>query len=509
MGVTGQRTIERGLKLGARPEFELPDLRGELNGGATVGDPEQLCLEAVYFDTADLRLLRRGVTVRFRRGEEPDEVWTAELPDEVPAPGLAGREISISGGPAKLPPLLEDLVRGWALGAALAPVAEFRTLRRRTTLRRADGHRLAVVHDDEVSIVQPPQSAARFRELELELVDGVSPVLLTALGRRMRSAGAQPVDQTPRLVRALGPSTLAPWDLAAPVLGDFPTAAELIQAALVGSAASLVDHLAAVVLDEDVEGVHQARVAIRRLRSDLRTARALLDHGLVRALRRELDWLMGQLGEVRDLDVLLARLRSDVCSLDRADRVGAQAVLAQAEQDRRDAYHRLRAALRTPRCAALLEHMTGLVAAPPFRSGDARRPAEEILPGLVRRPLRELRREVRRQGPTPDDPGLHQVRIAVKRARYAAELAAPAVGRKARRAARRLARVQNVLGEHNDACVEGLRLRDLGARTDGSGAWAAGLLGGLALARATECRERFPDAWARAAADRHWRWTRG
>jgi CHAD domain-containing protein len=146
---------------------------------------------------------------------------------------------------------------------------------------------------------------------------------------------------------------------------------------------------------------------------------------------------------------------------------------------------------------------------PPFRSRDARRPASEVLPRLVRRPLKELGREVHRQGPTPDDQGLHRVRIGVKRVRYAAELAVPAAGKKASKAARRLARVQDLLGEHNDACVAGVRLRDLGSRTESDGAWAAGLFGGLQLARAAECRERFPDVWAQAAAGKRWRWTKG
>lgn len=499
-----QATIERELKLGVWPGFELPDLHGAVNGAAASG-PEEWRLEAVYFDTADLRLLRRGVTVRFRRGEEPTEVWTAKLPDQAPAVGLSRREISIPAGPNSMPALLEDLVRGWALGAPLVPVARLRTLRHRTTLRRRNGEAIAVVDDDEVSILQRSRVAARFRELELELVNGASPKLLERLAERMRSAGAQPVDQMPKLVRALGPSALAPWDLAAARVNGRPTAGELITSALVASAASLVDHLAAVVLDEDLEGVHQARVGIRRLRSDLKTARSLLDYRLARPLRRELDWLMDHLGEVRDLDVLLARLENDIHVLDVVDRGGAESVVAQALTDRAAAYERLRSALRTPRCAALLEETARIAAAPPFKSRDANRPAAVVLPQLVGSPLRDLLREVKKRGKTPDDEGLHRLRIEVKRVRYAAELAAPAVGKKARRAARALATVQEVLGEHNDACVAGAQLRDLGQRTDDGGAWAAGLFGGLQLARAAERRARFPSVWAEAAAGNRWR----
>ena len=505
--MTVEATVEHEVKLGVWPGFELPDLHGMLNG-ATASPPTQYRLEAVYFDTADLRLLRRGVTLRFRRGEEPGDVWTAKLPEEMPALGMSRREVTVCGGSGNMPAVLEDLVRGWALGATLVPVARLRTLRHRTTVVRPDGRAMAVVDDDEVSILQRSRVAARFRELELELVDGASPKLLKRMARRMRSAGAQPVDQIPKLVRALGPAALAPWDLVQPSLVARPTAADLIRSRLIGSAASLIDHLAAVVLDEDLEGIHQARVAIRRLRSDLRTARPLLHSAGIGPLRREFDWLMGHLGEVRDLDVMLVRLRSDIQALDRRDRAGAQAVLDQAMEDRGMAYERLRGELRTPRCTALLEETARVAASPPFKRLAERRPAAKLLPGLVRKPLRDLRREVERQGASPDEEGLHRVRIRVKRARYAAELAAPAVGKKARRAARRLAKVQDVLGEHNDARTAEARLRTLGERTGATGAWAAGLLGGLQLAAAAESRERFGPAWAEAATDKRWRWTK-
>ncbi len=505
--VIQQETVEHEVKLGVWPGFVLPDLRGALDG-AVADVPTERRLEAVYFDTPDLRLLRRGVTLRFRRGEQPRGVWTAKLPEDAPEVGLSRREVSVPAGPGSVPTLLEDLVRGWALGAPLAPVARLRTLRSRTTLRSPGGEPLAFVDDDEVSILQRSRVAARFRELELELADGAPSKLLARLAGRMRAAGAQPVDQMPKVVRALGPPALAPWDLAPPKLGPHPTAAELITAGLVASAARLVDHLAIVVLDEDPEGTHQARVGIRRLRSDLRTARSLLDLDVVEPLRGELQWLMGHLGEVRDLDVLLGRLRADLGSLDSVDRERAATVLGAVADDRAAAYERLRAALRTPRCAALLQETAHVAAAPPFTRQRAQRPASKVVPGLVRKPLRNLRREVKKLGPTPDDEGLHRLRIKLKRVRYAAELAAPVAGEKANRAARGLARVQDVLGDHHDACTARERLQALGGRTGPSGAWAAGLLGGLQLAHAAEYRERFSLVWADAAAPKRWRWTK-
>jgi CHAD domain-containing protein len=505
--VTAEGTVEREVKLGVWPGFVLPDLRGTFDG-AIAGGPRKRCLEAVYFDTSDLRLLRRGVTLRFRRGEEPQELWTVKLPVHAPPVGLSRREISVPSGPSSIPMQLEDVVRGWALGDALVPVARLATVRNRTTLSGPDGAPVAEIDDDEVSILQGSRVAARFRELEVELADGAPPKLLHRLTSRLRAAGAHPVDQIPKVVRALGPSALAPWDLAPPKHGARPTAAEVITAALVASAARLIDHIAIVVLDEDLEGVHQARVGIRRLRSDLWTARSLTDRGVVRPLRRELRWLMGQFGDVRDLDVLLERLHRDLALLDQHARGGAEDVLAEAAKDRAAAYQRLREALRTQRCGDLLRETVRVVAAPPFTGRAARDPASEEVPKLVKKPLRDLRRDARKLGPSPDDESLHRLRIDAKRVRYAAELAAPVAGKQARRAARGLAQVQDVLGDHHDAIAAAVRLRALGARTGPAGVWAAGLLAGLALARAAENRDRFRSVWADAAAPEHWRWVK-
>jgi CHAD domain-containing protein len=503
--VSTEGTVEREVKLGVWPGFALPDLRGTFDG-AVAGTPQERRLEAVYFDTPGLRLLRRGVTLRFRRGEEPQELWTVKLPVQAPAVGLSRREISVPSGSSSIPLQLEDLVRGWALGDALVPVARLRTVRNRTILRGHNRAPLAEIDDDEVSILQGSRVAARFRELEVELTDGAPPKLLDRVASQLRAAGAQPVDQIPKVVRALGPSALAPWDLAAPKLGTRPTAAELITSGLIASAARLVDHIAIVVLDEDVEGVHQARVGIRRLRSDLWTAQSLLDHDVVRSLRRELRWLMGHFGEVRDLDVLLERLPKDLGLLDQYARGGAEDVLAEAAKDRAAAYEALRGALRTQRCGELLGETARIATAPPFKGRAAQNPAAEVVPKLVKKPLQDLRRDAKKLGPTPDDESLHRLRIDAKRVRYAAELAAPVVGKKARQAARALAQVQDVLGDHHDAIAAALRLRALGPRTGPAGAWAAGLLAGLALARAAEDRDRFQSVWEHAAAPEHWRW---
>jgi hypothetical protein len=88
--MTGSRPgTERELKLGVWPEFEPPDLESVVKRGE-MGPQVERRLDAVYFDTSDLRLLRRGVTLRFRRGEDAGPLWTVKLPEEAPALGWLG-----------------------------------------------------------------------------------------------------------------------------------------------------------------------------------------------------------------------------------------------------------------------------------------------------------------------------------------------------------------------------------------------------------------------------------
>jgi CHAD domain-containing protein len=230
----------------------------------------------------------------------------------------------------------------------------------------------------------------------------------------------------------------------------------------------------------------------------------------VSPLRAELKWLGGEeLGEVRDLDVLLERLRLDAQELDAADRPGAEQVLAGFEERRQAAYERLRAALRSPRCADLLEKTVRVVTAPPFASKRARRKAAGVVPKLVRKPLRRLVRDASRLDDEPSDAALHRIRIDVKRVRYATDLAVPVAGTQARRSARALARVQDVLGDHHDAITALARLRDLALGAPPETALAAGVLGGLQIARAADRRARFPAVFEGATSKRRWRWIDG
>lgn len=274
-----------------------------------------------------------------------------------------------------------------------------------------------------------------------------------------------------------------------------------------------------------IEAVHQMRVATRRLRSDLRTFRIALDPQWAASLRAELGWLADLLGAARDADVLSQRLAecSQELALENArgaahagttpapgDGQGAAAVMAALAEQRTSAHALLLRALGSDRHQALLERLAQAAQAPALRSsGEAGRPAAETLPPLVLRAWHALEKRVDSLADPPSDDELHGVRISAKRCRYAAEACTPWLGKPTARLGRAAKKLQDVLGELNDAVVAERWLREWasGARSSPADATAAAApalersraaaneLAAFEHAAARRARSRWPKAW--------------
>ena len=271
---------EREVKLTPVPGFRLPAL-ADVVVGVSAHPDEILDLQAQYYDTADLRLARSGASLRFR---EP-EGWTVKLPAPGDGPLLVRGEHTFAGGPERPPAAAVDLVRAWVRTATVHPVARLKTRRRRIELTDAGGKKVAEVVDDEVSVLDEGRITGRFRELEVELGESAPIELADALVARLQRAGAGAPEPTPKIVRALGPRAAGPPDVVSITdLTPQSAARDVVHAAISASVLRLLRHDPGVRLGDDPEQVHQARVATRRLRSDLRTFRSLLvpewDEGL-------------------------------------------------------------------------------------------------------------------------------------------------------------------------------------------------------------------------------------
>src|SRR5581483_9529966 len=136
--------LEEERKYEVDPRFAVPDLRAALPAGGQVVSLAPAALRATYYDTADRRLARAGVSLRYRRGDaskvaghgpeggSPPLPWTVKLPTETTG---VRHEISRPGKPSTIPEELVELVTVYTRGAALEPAAELRTSRRVHELR--------------------------------------------------------------------------------------------------------------------------------------------------------------------------------------------------------------------------------------------------------------------------------------------------------------------------------------------------------------------------------------
>ncbi len=119
-----------------------------------------------------------------------------------------------------------------------------------------------------------------------------------------------------------------------------------------------------------------------------------------------------------------------------------------------------------------------------------------MLPKLVRRPWRKLRRSVRLAGAHPTDNQLHQIRIRAKRLRYTAEAAAPVVGKPARRMAAAVEALQTVLGDHHDAVTAEDWFRREAATGSPAVAFSAGQLVAIQRHRQDRLRRQWRGVWS-------------
>ncbi len=277
-----------------------------------------------------------------------------------------------------------------------------------------------------------------------------------------------------------GERALALQPLAGLERADLPD--DELQAVLREQLAELKAREGGVRLGADPEELHKFRVATRRIRSLLRSTREwIADSERSERLRSELRWLASLLGEVRDRDVLIEYLMDELRTLDGAP---FGAVLELLDGERELARRELVLALDSPRYRALLKDLER----PPALEEGA------TLEEAARREYARVRKAMTALGKRPPDDDLHEARIRVKRARYAAEAAGSGA-----RFVDRAKELQDVLGEHQDAVVAEERVRALLEQVRGAGrtSFAAGRLVERQAARRAASRGAWPGAWRR------------
>ncbi len=500
------REVER--KLTVDVGWSLPPL-DTVKGVERVEEAPPIELDAVYFDTADLRLAIRGVTLRRRTGGS-DAGWHLKLP----APGGARTEVRrpLADSDDVPPDSLAELVVGLARGAPLALAGRIWTTRHTRTVYGTDGAAQVEVADDHVvgQALGDEPSEERWREIEVELL-GDDESMLQQVVDLLLEAGARPAESASKLARVLGADVLARHavDLTLPV---DPTAGEV-------ATAYLREHVGALtawdpeVRRDTYDSVHKARVAARRLRSALRIYRPLLDRAVTDPIRDELQWLGTVLGKARDLEVMKERL------LGRLDQQPPELVIGPVREritvelggGYADAHRAAVEEMSGERYLNLLTELDTLAADPPLVE-LAQEPAGTVLPELARRSWKRIRSFAEaaenESDPEQRDLALHEVRKAAKMARYAGESMQPVYGDDATAFAAAMESVQEVLGTHQDGVVTRGALREMGVRAQSAGenAFTYGLLAGIEEAQADQAMATYADTWRRASRKRLRSW---
>lgn len=509
--VTAMRETER--KYEATDAVEFPD-PARLTGLDTGSGAQEQQLEAVYFDTADLRLARVGITLRCREGGS-DPGWHLKLPVGADSRSADSRDelrvpLGRSGG--KPPTQLLALTRVYTRGAAVAPVAQLSTRRRRWLLADPDGQALAELVEDQVSAhtMGEQTRAVSWREVEVELAEHGQVELLDRIERQLLAVGVQRSGHGSKLARLLAEElSAAP---AAPKPAAAFSAGDVVLAYLAKQAEQLRRYDSLVRRDAP-DAVHQLRVAARRMRSALQAFGRVIDRNRTRELTMELKWIAGELGGARDAEVMARRLAAMVAELPDELILGpvAAAVTRSFERREADARQVAIAALDSDRYLTLHDTIEALLADPPFTRA-ATRPGRRELPRSVKRAYRRIQSRMRDADAQPAgeqrDVALHETRKAAKRLRYATEAVIPALGKPAKRLQRRLKKVQKLLGTHQDTAVSRPVLRELAAQAhlEGGNGFTYGLMHAVETARAQRAERELPAAWKHLRKPKNTRW---
>jgi triphosphatase len=425
-----------------------------------------------YVDTEDWRIGQAGLVMRTRQRGRAVEVTMKDVRPAA-ASGLRQRlELteSLPGGD------LKELGSSGPVGRRvsaltgrrpLVQVLEVRTRRLPFSLRAGGVEVAEVALDDTILVVGGGQRPARLRRVEVEVVPDWVERLAPVVADLRAATGLQPatLSKFEAGLLAAGLAVPGPPELGPMEVGPGSTLGEVAFAVIRRQLRELLAHEPGTRLGEDIEELHDMRVATRRLRAafdlfvDAMPARAP-------ALREELRWLADALGAVRDLDVQLDRMTEMAQWAEGwpgAEDGSALAHLrALLEEQRADARQRLLGALDSPRWERLAGALVTLARQGPLRrTPEAWVPAAVAVPPLVEKRHRAVTKAARKAHRSGIASDFHRLRIRCKRLRYSLEFTAGIYGQPVQRFVKKLAGLQDELGRMQDAETAMTRLSSL------------------------------------------------
>ena len=414
---------------------------------------------STYFDTPELALHERLLSLRIRRNGKgymqtlkaggadgapvAREEWQAPLPRAVPdlsQPELRARLGDIE--PERLRPVFVSRVR------------------RSTRLLHPDEGTTIELSCDRGEIETPAGKSLPVSELELELKQGEAAALF-ALARNLNRSLPLHVERTSKAARGYALLNREDADAARRRTKLLLAPETPVEASFAGLVEHCLDHVLAndrAALAGDAEGVHQMRVALRRLRSIFKLFKAVIPEEERRYAIGEMKWIAASLGPARNWDVFAGHLAEVTAGL--PGDAALELLAAATEAKRQAAREAARAAIASTRYTDFALAMLEAIERRRGGRNGAAEPAtlltaaiDELAPALLDRRYRKARKLAQKfERLTAEQ--RHKLRIALKELRYAEDvLAGLFAGKPLKRQRRRLAALQDELGLLNDVAT--------------------------------------------------------
>lgn len=492
-------------------QFTTPDTARVINWlesgvvpGYTVTPGKTKDLNDTYFDTAGWHIHRARFTCRVRDKGDSSELTLKSMADAVGSM-RSRREMTEALEPGALPmaaagPCGETL-RLIAGRHPLEPIFALHTHRQTFMLADTAGT-LGEIAVDETAIPVEGAAPARLLRVEVE-VDAAAVgraqrfVDLLVATCKLEPAGTSKFEAA---LQATGKTVTSPTTgLGSTAIDDAMTAGEVAFAVMRKQFATFVNNEAGTRIGDDIEALHDMRVATRRLRAAMSAFRPFLPPRIL-VFREQFGWIATVLGEVRDLDVQIERMEEWRAGVTEAQSAALNSVEQLFLQRRHLARRRMLFALNSRRYDLLVERFAAFLSRGPARSyAPGQAPILSVAPDLVERRYLKVRKMGDRIRPSSPPTDYHLLRIDAKKLRYALEFVGGIYGKQAVDFSVRATAMQDVLGLHQDADVAMHMLHEM-AETSGRKLGAPAILAMGAIAEryrvhAQELRGQFPKVY--------------
>ena len=421
-------------------------------------------LISTYYDTEDRRLRKRGLTLRIR--DKAGELEQTLKSTGTAVSGILARQewtTAIESGQPNLgivgSPAIHDSI-GLILPQELQPL--FKTDVRRTSLvihhakGPGDSARVEVAFDK--GRVVAGKSKLAISEIEIELLQGTRTALLDLANIIANSVPAvlclsSKVERGFELRDETPPAAITAYSLALPKKLT-------VEEGMVRIFRSALGHLminrAAAASGRDIEGVHQTRVAIRRIKSAISVFHHFLSRKQTGSIRTDTEWMMDTLGPARDLDVFLDEVVPAVMA-DRPDDGDLKSITKAAQKARTAAYRKVRTMLSSSRYTKAMLRLALWIEQREWRETaslvELKKPLKPTAGQLLSRRHRKVTKMGRKFKKLSAEQR-HELRIVLKKLRYASEFFSSFYAKKQTKAyIATMKRLQNALGAANDVAV--------------------------------------------------------